>query len=173
MFKQTRRHSAWISQREQRLRNRKRASRLQLEHLEDRRLLAFFGPANEVDAAPNVEAGGVFGTSVAASEEIVFVGSPGATAGGLAAAGTVSVMVRDDQGNSDPSDDTWAQPPAPFLPFAAPTPEAAAGFGTSVAWSDPFIVVGAPGQDDVGTDRGAVYVINLAPVFAGGAAVFH
>ncbi|GAA5505791.1 PKD domain-containing protein [Novipirellula caenicola] len=134
--------------------------RLLMESLEDRRVLAVFGTPVEI-SSDSAETNASFGASVAVIEETAFVASPGATVNGLASAGNIQVFGQEDQGDNDPTNDTWGQIP---FSFTAPSPESGAAFGSSIAVSLPYVVAGAPGEDNGGTDQGAVYVYDISPL---------
>jgi hypothetical protein len=155
-----------------------RRRRLLLEQLEDRRLLAIYGPPAEL-TAPTIEAGARFGGAVAVTEGVAFLGAPSETVNGLSAAGALHLFGFDDQNDTDPSNDTWNS----LVTLAATDPgtgnstaESGAGFGSAVAFSFPFIAVGAPGEDLGGSDRGAVYVVDISPIASNppsGPPIFH
>jgi hypothetical protein len=89
-----------------------------------------------------------FGSAVALSGDTAVVAA--AQAGGYS--GSVSLFVRDDAGTpNDPSDDTW--------PLQAElTPTALDMFGFSVALQGDRLVIGAPWNDSLAVDAGAVHI---------------
>jgi Ca2+-binding RTX toxin-like protein len=89
-------------------------------------------------------AGDLFGAAVAASGDRVVVG---AWQAGATEAGAVYVFDSDGRGG-------WAET------RLTASDGAANNFGRSVAISGDTIVVGANGDDDIGTDAGAVYVLE-------------
>ncbi|MCA9659114.1 MAG: hypothetical protein KC486_12280 [Myxococcales bacterium] len=97
-------------------------------------------------AAPDFTGGDAFGSSVAASEDLIVVGAPEAED----ATGAVYVCARDGA--------YWR------LAARLSSSDGAAGdrFGESVALADATIVVGAPRADDGGVDAGAAYIFTAA-----------
>jgi hypothetical protein len=92
--------------------------------------------------SPNVQASGLFGTSVATTTNTIVVGAPGETASSDAGAGNVYTF-----GSS-----TGAH----IRTLVSPSPQAGGAFGTSVAIYGTTIVVGAPGEGSGGN----VYVFG-------------
>ncbi len=92
-----------------------------------------------------------FGAAIAADGSTVLVGAPGDDAG----RGAAYVFHWDSAGG-------WSQ----SARLTAGVRESAAAFGQSVALSGEFAIVGAPLEDSVATDAGAVYVFrNIAGVW--------
>ena len=89
-----------------------------------------------------------FGMSVAVDGGYALVGSPGADAGGSNQG--AAYLFLQSQGGPD----GWGQ----VKKLVAAAPEDDDIFGISVALSGDYAVVGAPGNDGAGTDRGAAYV---------------
>jgi len=90
-----------------------------------------------------------FGASAAVFGSTAVVGAPNRTAGGLANAGVVVVYQRS-------SDGTWTE--AALL--QAPNPRAGGRFGAAVAVSANWIAIGSPGDNEVGTNAGAVFLFS-------------
>ena len=97
-----------------------------------------------------------FGRSVSSSGNLLFVGAPGDDDGGTAR-GAVHRISREDS-NADWSDTYLGK----ISSIAKVKLNDYDYFGTSVSYSDSTrtLVVGAPGDDDGGTDRGAVYIFR-------------
>ncbi len=111
------------------------------------------GSAWSVEAellASAASAGGRFGSAVAFDGDLVAVGSPLASAGGQAAAGTVSIFRR--------SGSTWSLEST----VIRATPLAGDGFGSAVALRGDFLAVGAPQADPSGkVDAGEATVFRF------------
>ncbi len=91
-----------------------------------------------------------FGTSVAISGDYVVIGAPNKD-GSAADEGAAYVYYRNQGG-----DDAWGQ----VVKLTASDAAAGDMFGTSVAISGDYVLVGAGSKDGGGTDRGAAYVFN-------------
>jgi hypothetical protein len=89
-----------------------------------------------------------FGMSVGVDGGCAIVGSPGADAGGSNQGAAYLFL------HSQGGPDGWGQ----VKKLVAAAPEDDDIFGISVALSGDYAVVGAPGSDGAGTDRGAAYV---------------
>jgi PKD repeat protein len=79
-----------------------------------------------------------------------------------AAPGTYTVTVTVDDGQGGTGGDTFMVVVGPFK-LLADDGGAADEFGTSVAIGDGVVVVGAPFDDQLGTDAGAIYVFEVGP----------
>ncbi|MFC1835598.1 DUF4347 domain-containing protein, partial [Thermodesulfobacteriota bacterium] len=100
----------------------------------------------------------LFGESVEIDGDVAIVGSIGDAFNGVGNSGSVTLLQR--EGTS------WQE----VSKVGAPDPDHYDYFGNAVAVSGGWAVVGAPGEDGSGTDRGAVYTIDLnsAPTLANG-----
>lgn len=87
-----------------------------------------------------------FGSAVAISGDVILVSAPGADTTGINSNSGAVYIFRKTNGN-------WVQE-------KKLVPTANEGFGAAVAVSGNFAFVGAPENDDVATDSGAVYVYN-------------
>ena len=107
------------------------------------------GPWKEVTLlVPSDATEGRFGASVALWDDTALVGAPGHDEAGTDA-GAVYVFERDEDG-------AWGEP----LRLIPPGLEAWDDFGRSVALEGVTAVVGSPGDDDLGPESGAVYVLE-------------
>lgn len=103
---------------------------------------------SQVLASPEAQA--QLGASVAVWENIAVVGVPNSTVSGIANAGRAIVYTRTNA--------TWTQTSV-LIPN---DPRPNARFGAQVAISSSVIIVGAPGDSQVGTDAGAAYRFSTA-----------
>ena len=101
-------------------------------------------------AASNGAVDDAFGASVAMDGTVAVIGAPRRTVGATQRAGTAFIFTR--------SGSTWSE--AQML--TAPSPQAAATFGRTVALSRNLLAIGAPYENDGSTqDAGAVHVFRL------------
>ncbi|KAG9395809.1 Integrin alpha beta-propellor repeat-containing protein [Carpediemonas membranifera] len=107
------------------------------------------GLTGDVTETQLIEGGTSFGTSLAATETTIVVGTPAATVNGIPGAGTVTVLALDG--------DVWAI--STTLEAHIPAAEA---FGFSVAIADDTIVAGAPGYNDGAHVAGRAHLFVLA-----------
>ncbi len=98
--------------------------------------------------SPRSARGALFGASVAFAGDLVIVGAPGAAQGRNPGAGAVFVFD--------------AATGALVREILCPAPARGDAFGTAVAADQARVVVGAPYNDSVGRDAGAVFVFDLA-----------
>ncbi len=92
-----------------------------------------------------------FGSSVAVSGEYVIIGAPGNDASGTDA-GSAYIYARNQGGN-----DHWG---LVTTLFPETTMDNKSNFGSSVAISGNYAIVGAPNDDDNDTDAGAIYIYD-------------
>jgi hypothetical protein len=98
-------------------------------------------------ADPNPANNDYFGAAVAASEHYVLVGAPGySPAANVVAAGKACLFD--------------AVTGATLRTFTAPIPGSWSLFGWSVAVSNKYVLVGAPGDSALGTNSGAAYLFD-------------
>ncbi|MEM6328226.1 MAG: FG-GAP-like repeat-containing protein [Bacteroidota bacterium] len=126
-------------------------------------LLPFVTAAQTPLESPKTEAGGAFGTAVAAIDDLngdgvrdLIVGAPGESVGGASAAGRVYVLSGATR--------------AAIFTLESPTPEPNGGFGRSLTAAGdlngddvPDLIVGAPGESVEGVDNaGRAYAVSGA-----------
>ncbi len=97
-------------------------------------------------ASPEQAPGDKFGAAVAISGNLVVVGAPGSDPNNVASAGAAYVF------------NTSIGPPVATL--INPSPSVGDEFGISVSISGNLVVVGAPGDNQVGVSSGSAYVFN-------------
>lgn len=92
-----------------------------------------------------------FGRSVSISDTIIAIGAPQEVADGLDSTGSVYIFYKNQGGT-----DNWGQ----FIKIKPADGNGSDFFGYSVALSGSDLVVGAWGVDDVGTNRGRIYIYS-------------
>ncbi|HYA58416.1 MAG TPA: hypothetical protein VEH57_08180 [Thermoplasmata archaeon] len=118
--------------------------------------IAFSGDAYIVDYpaktlrlvfSPVPQSSGAFGYAVSVNGNLAIVGAPGEQSGGVSGAGTAYLV-------STVTNDVIKAIPAP-------QPSPLGSFGSSVAISYPYVVVGAPGEPSIPLENGSAYLFNL------------
>jgi len=97
----------------------------------------------------------VFGCAVSVREDVILIGSRGVD-GNAVNAGAAYHFVRE-------SDGVWRQ----HAKFTASDGQAYDEFGYSVALDGSWAVIGAPYDDDNGTDSGSAYIFRVGPDYSG------
>lgn len=103
---------------------------------------------------PKPQTSDFFGTAVSISGDRVVIGASGDNIGG------------DSSGSAYLYDLTSSTPTVPVVTLNNPTPAAGDSFGAGVALDNTTILVGTPGDDANGADRGAAYVFRPTPVLS-------
>lgn len=104
----------------------------------------------DTPAAADAGDGDELGFAVSVAGDVAVVGAPHDGTSGLDA-GAAYVFVRNHGGIDD-----WDQ----MTELVAPDTVAGDGFGTAVAVSGEWVVVGAPGHDEAGLDAGTAYLFG-------------